>query len=194
MRERDPARYIEWRVEDLVPLTIEQHSMVHDSLAAWRAAHPDAWNKGVSPSEETKKKISRRLSGRFTGEESRFWKAVVHDMEDEIAAEYLGGASQREIAQKYGCSQGMIHYVLDNALGEDGMRAEYAKRKTRLGAASRGASNGNSSGAVVQISMSGEVLKTWPCMADAARALGVKNISRAVSTGKTAGGFRWQKA
>lgn len=57
LRYKDPVRYNEWRIEDLVPMLKSEHTAMH--------------HKGRHHSEETKKKISKINKGRHLSEETR---------------------------------------------------------------------------------------------------------------------------
>lgn len=57
LRKRDIDRYIQWRIEDLVPMTISEHSRYHND-----SVHNP--NIGKHCSDEAKRKISVANSGR----------------------------------------------------------------------------------------------------------------------------------
>ena len=57
LRDKDPVRYNEWRIEDLVPMLKSEHTSMHQ--------------KGRHLSEETKAKISAKLKGHTVSKDTR---------------------------------------------------------------------------------------------------------------------------
>ena len=79
LRHTDINRYNEWRIEDVVPMTNEEHSRLHHIGTHYKLGHKHsaesrakmsasmkgrkAWNKGISPSDEVRKKMSEADRG-----------------------------------------------------------------------------------------------------------------------------------
>ena len=63
LRYNDPDRYIEWRPEDLIVITREEHAFIHKTYENMRNANI---NRDYQPvSEDVKKRISEKLKGHY---------------------------------------------------------------------------------------------------------------------------------
>lgn len=74
LKYKDPHRYNEWRVEDLVPMLKSEHTSMHSAgrrLTEETKQKLRAANLGKSLSEETRRKISEAGKGRLCSEETR---------------------------------------------------------------------------------------------------------------------------
>lgn len=194
LREQNPERYVEWRIEDLIPLRIEDHVRLHGALAKWRETHPEPANKGWHLTDEQRQLLHERLVGRFTGDESPHWKREVHDHEDEIVDAYRLGRKQRDIAREFGCSQGTVQNILKTRLSQDELNEISNLRRKERGLSRRGGAHHNSKGTVQQISADGEVVAEYPTAYTAKAETGIRNIPRALKNGTTAGGFFWRRS
>ena len=67
LKYKDPVRYNEWRIEDLVPMLKSEHTSMHQKgrhCSEETKAKISAKTKGHRVSEETRKKISEKCKGR----------------------------------------------------------------------------------------------------------------------------------
>lgn len=74
MKYENPMRYIQWREEDVVPMSKGEHTRLHwtgrQHTEETRRKMSEA-KKGYVPTEETKKKLSEALTGRNLSEEHK---------------------------------------------------------------------------------------------------------------------------
>lgn len=67
LKEKDPIRYFEWRIEDLIPMLKSEHTSMHQKgkkrSLEYRKNLSESM-KGHTVSEETRKKISETQKGR----------------------------------------------------------------------------------------------------------------------------------
>lgn len=117
LKKRDPERYAEWRVEDLVPMTRAEHNKVHRRTA------------GHKQSEQTKDLIRGKVKEYYSSDEVRrahaekikaglpekAWnKSDAWERADEIARRYQEDVSVTcsMLGSLYGVSATIIHKIL----------------------------------------------------------------------------------
>ena len=94
LRHTDINRYNEWRIEDVIPMTNEDHIRLHSKGNHYKLGHKasdetrakmsasmkgrKAWNKGISPSDDTRAKMSEACKGRKHSDETRAKMGAAH--------------------------------------------------------------------------------------------------------------------
>lgn len=100
MRHRDPARYHEWRIEDVVPLTVPQHSGLH-----MRLRNPKGRTK-------TKAHVAAMIAGRR--KERRACNVLIYRLVSGNGAEGVEAyayPSCSAAARHIGCSKQLVYQV-----------------------------------------------------------------------------------
>jgi hypothetical protein len=138
LKYKDPRRYNEWRVEDLVPMLKSEHTSMHqagrhhseETRQKLRTA-----NLGKVLSEETRRKISEAGKGRPCSEETRMKRSASlkgHEVSEEtrlkISAAQKGrkkGAQPRELVARRA-------EAIRNAMADPEKRKEISKRVSAL--------------------------------------------------------------
>ena len=74
LKYNDPERYFQWRIEDLVPMSKEEHSRLHSTGRVYSEESRQKmskWQKGMKRSEEFRNKCSEGHKGVLHTEEQK---------------------------------------------------------------------------------------------------------------------------
>lgn len=185
LRERDIDRYIQWRIEDLVPMTMCEHSHHHDI--------GNKHNLGHHCSDETKRKISDRN----TNHPKKSHVVSQYSKEGELISTF---PSAKEASRQTGvgvsaitrCCKGNKSYV-----SAGGFVWRFGSEEKLDFVYDSGRKNNALSKRVNQLDKCGVAIRTFLSTKDAERITGISSCSISLCCNghqKSAGGFVWRYA